>query len=133
MLLIFSCKKTEDKKQPTLTCSQIIELNSSKYQSFNSAFFQLDALALNQNCLEVTISASGCNGSSWVLALVDEEVLLESNPVQRNAKLCFTNQELCLAHFSKTYSFDLQPIQQASQQKIILNIDGWQSSFLYQY
>lgn len=136
MILVFACKEKETLKNNnnyTLECDQFIELNSQAYNNATTNSFNIDSMILNGNCLEVIVSASGCDGSTWSLNLIDAEVVLESYPIQRQAKLVLNNQELCLAYFTKTFTFDLQPLQYNGDDRVVINIDNWQEGILYQY
>lgn len=83
--------------------------------------------------LEVIIGASGCDGSTWEVQLIDKGVVMESYPVQRFAKIGFTNKELCAAVISKTFTFDLKPLRVKGDNRVSFNLDGWDKSLLYVY
>ncbi|MGB1248674.1 MAG: hypothetical protein ACPG4Z_07295 [Chitinophagales bacterium] len=137
VLCLFSCEKEENNNSTTdfdLQCDEFIIENASRYQNDSSLYFGIDTIVLNGSCLDITIGASGCNGSTWNVDFIDEGVIMESLPIQRNARvLLVENNEACLAVPSRTFSFDLQPIQESSENSLILNIDGWDESILYEY
>lgn len=131
-VLLTACDKNSDDKK-TLTCGNLVEINANKYQSDSSSSFHIDTAFINQNCLTITIGASGCSGSSWQTALYDAGVVMESYPIQRNIRFVLKNEELCLAYFTKTYTFDLQPTLQGTENKISFNLEGWNNALLYEY
>jgi len=89
---------------------------------------------VNGDCLNISISASGCSGETWVLELIDSEGVMESLPPQRNLKLILTNSEACLAVFTKTQSFDLTQLRvEEDENEVILNIEGFPESITYSY
>lgn len=56
-----------------------------------------------------------------------------SYPVKRFAKIRFTNNEPCLTSFSRDLSFDLNPLQIRGENKVPINLQGWNKSLLYVY
>ncbi|MCB0538163.1 MAG: hypothetical protein KDE33_11640 [Bacteroidetes bacterium] len=130
-ILLTACNKNKDDKK-TLACGDVVNIDADKYQSDSSSYFLIDTAFINQNCLTITIGASGCDGSTWQTVLYDEGVVMDSYPIQRNIRFVLKNEELCLAVFSKTYSFDLQPTQ-GTENKISFNLEGWNNALLYEY
>ncbi|WP_075591314.1 hypothetical protein [Labilibacter marinus] len=91
----------------------------------------IDAVIYNDS-IHIKYGASGCDGSSWLIALFDADEILESNPEQRNIRLAFKNEEMCDAYFTKEISFDIKALQIESD-KIYLNLQGWDKQLLYDY
>ncbi len=114
-------------------CDSIVALDANSYQNETSDFYTIISASIQENCLQIEYSASGCSGESWKEKMVDEEVILESFPIQRNLKMILDNPEACAAVFTKTVSFDLIPIQTEDYTRIILNIDGYDEPLLYDY
>lgn len=83
--------------------------------------------------LEVTIGASGCDGSTWEVQLIDKGTVAESYPVQRFAKIMLINKEDCRAYFTRIFTFDLKPLRVKGENKVSINLDGWNKSLLYIY
>lgn len=83
----------------------------------------------------INFSASGCDGNSWELVLIDADEILESLPLQRRLRLSLNNQELCLAVIDQELSFDISNIQLDESGEIELNFNNntTDSSILYQY
>ena len=111
--------------------SQII--SNQAYADLATMNYTITAVALNVNCLDVTISSSGCSGNTWETNLFSTNNLPDTFPLQRNLKLQLIYQEFCLAIIQKTVSFDLTPLQIAGQNQITLNIDGWGQQIVYHY
>lgn len=93
----------------------------------------IEAVGLNGDCLNITYSASGCDGSSWTVLLIDSSEVMESDPPQRHLRLSLDNNEECDAYITKTKSFDISAIQSNEYNRIILNLDGYSGSILYEY
>ncbi len=123
----------EEETLPSSNCDFFVELDANKYENGASSFYQIISAEINDYCLEIKYSSSGCSGESWTEEMVDAEAILESFPIQRNFKMLLENNEVCAAVFTKTVSFDLTPIQIEGYSKIIINIHGLENSLLYQY
>ncbi len=90
------------------------------------------SLEIEDDCLLINFGASGCDGNSWELKLIDSGAIMESYPEQRNLKFFLKNEEACLAYFTKEISFDISDLQIDSD-KIYLNILNNDSQLLYDY
>ncbi|GGE37487.1 hypothetical protein [Psychroflexus planctonicus] len=88
---------------------------------------------INENCLVLELSSSGCDGNTWEVQLIDSDQLLESFPVQRNIRLSLQNMELCDAVISKTFSFDLTELQVPESNQVNLNLTNSGDQILYEY
>jgi|AntDeeMinimDraft_4_1070355.scaffolds.fasta_scaffold10471_2 hypothetical protein len=107
-------------------------VDANEYENINSDDFELSNIAIQDNCLSLEITASGCDGDSWEIRLIDSQAILESNPEQRNLKIDFTNQEDCRSTVSRTFSFDLNTVQ-INGNNVKLNIVNADKSILYDY
>jgi hypothetical protein len=95
------------------------------FGNINTNNYQITAVALNEDCLSITISSSGCDGSQWQTNLFSDD--------ERNLKLELTNPEVCLAIVSKTVIFDLRLLRVSGQNQVTLNIAGWPTPVVYNY
>ncbi|MFV9552499.1 hypothetical protein [Algibacter sp. PT7-4] len=114
-------------------CDEVAVVDSNLYKSISSENVTLINAEVVDNCLNIKIGASGCDGNTWAFKLVDSGVVAESSPEQRYLKLQLINNEACLAYFEKYISFDLTPLQINGSNKIILHIDGLEMSLTYNY
>lgn len=121
LLILSSCSSSDDKT----SCAKNAQTVSQ--ETFNNVItnYTITDVALNEDCLDITISSSGCSGESWQMSLF-------SNP-QRDLKVKLVNQELCLAVLEKTTSFSLIPLRIQGQHQVTLNIDGWAEPIVYNY
>lgn len=136
MLVFVGCKGDDSNCCPNpnpTNCNKFSLVNEAKYNQVSTSNYGIDNVVLNGDCLEITLSSSGCNPDNWDMNLIFFEDVMESNPIQRNAKVELINNEACLAVFKKTVSFDLTTIQMIGQNKVLINIQGWNTSILYQY
>ena len=109
------------------TSSSITTLNSP------SDNIEINSLDINNDCLTINYSASGCSGDTWELSLIDSETILESLPLQRRLILSLRNEEECEAFITRETSFDISGLQVEENEEVLLNIINAEQEFLYQY
>ena len=102
------------------------------YENGPNAPLYIDEATILGDCLEIKFSSGGCNGKSWEIQMVDQGVVMESFPVQRNMRLSLKNEELCYALIYKEMSFDLRSIRNQDG-KILINLEGWDEPLLYSF
>lgn len=133
ILAFISACNSDDDSSNQGSCDDSVIVNSSLYTNGESDIFTINSIEIVGDCLLVNHSASGCNGETWVLSLVDSDAILESSPPQRNLRLIFSNNEACLAFLTAETSFDLSDLQLVDEQEIILNILNTNESISYTY
>jgi hypothetical protein len=126
-LLFFSCSKDDN-----LICGKVILIDNEKFVDYPSDPLIISDVLLENDCLQISFGASGCDGQNWVMELVGAADIFYSNPPQRPVRLSLKNNEVCQAAFGKTVSFDLKP-SRVSGGEIILNLAGWNSPIRYKY
>ena len=132
-MLLFSTQCDEDDLPISSFCDSIVIIDESFYENAESSPYISVSAVVEDNCLLANISASGCDGSTWSLELVDSGGVLESLPIQRNLKFVLTNNEACLAVITREQSFDLTSLQVEGESEIILNIEDLPEPILYTY
>ena len=130
-IVMLNCSNDDDNQNQT-NCDFKTLVDASQYANNTTDQFQLNRLEINDNCLEVDLSASGCDGSTWTIELIDSEAILESSPVQRNLKLTLQNEELCEAFITRVFTFDVSNLQ-LDGNRVQLNITNSDKSILYEY
>ena len=141
VLVMVSCKKVEIVEQENdgfcellpFPCETKVIQDSLRYNSVPNTFFTLSNAVIFDNCLSFDLSASGCSGDSWKVNVIDAQTIAYTNPITKNLRIEFVNNEPCMAVFSKTYFFDLRPLQQNSDTLINLYIENRGVSLLYKY
>ena len=108
-------------------------LDNVAFPQVNTTNYGVTNVVLNGDCLEITVSSSGCNPDNWDMNFVASEVVVETLPNQWYAKVELINNEVCQGVFQKTVSFDLTPFQITGQNNVQINIAGWNNSIMYQY
>lgn len=114
-------------------CDQNIWEDENLYLFAPADELHIQNLEIVGDCLSISFSASGCDGLSWEVKLIDSEQILESFPVQRNLRLSLQNMEECDAVISKTILFNLLDMQLPNEPKIIFNLVNTGEQVLYEY
>jgi hypothetical protein len=125
-----SCNKEND--NINTSCDQSVIISKEKYNTEPNDPLTIISAELNEGCLKINFASGGCDGSSWEVKLIDSEIILYSNPPQRNLRLSLKNQELCDAHIEKEITFDVKDLQ-VSGNKVLLNITNSGDQILYEY
>lgn len=120
----------DDENALATTCDDIVKIDSDRFQNDASAFFTVLNVSIDDDCMIVEYSSSGCDGNSWVMELIDANAIKESNPIQRDVRLVLENNEACQAVFTREISFDITPLQ-TDDSNILINIEGFTLSYNY--
>ncbi len=132
-LFMESCNdESTDNASLDSVCDQVAIVNQSRYTNTEPEGYTITSIQLVDDCLEVEIQAGGCSGDTWKVDLIDSGSIAESNPEQRYLKISLDNPEICLAVISKTFTFDIKPLQ-ISRPTILLNLALWDEQIRYAY
>jgi len=107
-------------------------LSAKRYENAREDPLTINNLELDGNCLNINLSAGGCDGNSWRIDLIDSEQILYAIPPQRRLKLPFENDELCKAYITRNVAFDLKPLQLPGEE-VLLRIEDMEQIILYEY
>ena len=135
-LIFVGCKGDDSNCCPhpnPTNCNEFSIIDETKYNQTNTNNYTITNVVLNGNCLEITVSSSGCNPNNWDMNFVASEVVVETLPNMWYAKVELINNEDCQAVFQKSVSFDLTPFQITGQNQVLIKIQGWNTSIMYQY
>lgn len=130
-ILLFNMQCNDDESVVVQPCGIDIILDNSAFNAAES--HAIEGVIINNDCITITISDSGCDSSNWVMTLIDSENIAESMPPQRYLKLKLINNEVCLAYFNKQENFDLAPLRVEGLNEVILNIEGLATPITYTY
>lgn len=132
-LLLSSCSN-DDAPNDTISCgTSAVIVGNQTFEAIETNNYSIQDIVLNENCLEITISSSGCSPENWNMNLFSNTTFFDTFPLQRSAKIEVITNEACLAVFQKTLNFDLQPFQLEGQDAVIIFIEGWNTPINYQY
>lgn len=128
----FSCCDEEITLPEVNNCEQETEISVEDYETAPNELLNIESIEIEEDCLNITYSSSGCDGSTWVVRLIDSEAIAESLPPQRFLKLSLLNQEECAAYITKSRTFDISNLQVEGNQ-VLLNFISFEDSVLYEY
>jgi hypothetical protein len=130
-----SCTDDDENTQVIqLNCDALAEvLPNDEFDALPNADFSITDVSLDEDCLVVNISASGCDPDNWDMNLYSTDAFFTGLPTVRAVKVEVINNEACLAVFEKTKSFDLTPFQLQNLNEIVLAIEGWPEQMSYEY
>lgn len=134
-VFVFSCSDDD-----TNCCLPVPECGKYALTVDDEAFLQVETenysithVVLNENCLEITISSSGCSGNTWEENLFSSVSVYTVHPNQKALKMELINEELCLAIVEKTILFDLTFLQIEGQNQVVFMLEGWEEPIIYVY
>ncbi|WP_299243300.1 hypothetical protein [uncultured Aquimarina sp.] len=126
-----SCNNDDENINPS-SCEFETLISSEQFIDAPNDQLTINNLVINDNCLTINFGSSGCSGDTWELKLIDSNVILESDPPQRNLRLSLKNEELCDAFITQELSFDISNLKVEGNQ-VMLNISNSDDSILYEY
>lgn len=133
VITLLSCSSDDNTDDNAITCDFETIISADQFTNAPADLLEIDSLSIENDCLKINFSASGCDGSTWELLLIDANEILESEPVQRRLRLSLNNEEECLAIINQELSFDISNIQIGDSGEIILNITNNDASIVYEY
>lgn len=132
-LFCIGCSDDDDNAIPApVGCDFTAIISAEDYADAPSDGLVINSMDIEGDCLSISFSSSGCDGNTWVVALIDSESVFESAPQQRNVRLSLENNEVCLAIVQKELSFDISGLQ-VEGGSVLLNITNSGDSILYEY
>ncbi len=112
-------------------CDQNVIVSPTEYQNAPNDPFSITEITISGDCLNIKFAASGCDGNTWIVKLIDSGMIAESYPCQRTLRLSLDNKEDCMAVPTKEISFDIKDLQIVGNDKVILHVSG--KEILYEY
>ena len=116
---------------PQSDCDQNVIISETEYQNAPDDPFSITEMTITGDCLNIKFAASGCDGNTWIVKLIDSGNVAESYPCQRTLRLSLDNKEVCAAVPGKEISFDIKDLQIVGNDKVILHVSG--EEILYEY
>jgi hypothetical protein len=125
---VLSCAK--DDNLPLADSAVLID--SKAYNSALSDNYGIQSIKINGDFLIIKFSASGCDGNSWKVKLIDSGAVAESNPPQRYLILSLENKEICQAVITKELTFEISTLR-VDGKRVWLNFKNFDKGILYEY
>lgn len=125
---LLSCSKDDD--LPLADSAVLIDSNA--YNSALSDQYVILSIKMDRDFLIIKFGASGCDGESWNVKLIDSGAVAESNPPQRYLMLSLENNEICHAGITKEFVFDISALR-VDGNRVWLNFKNFEEGILYEY
>lgn len=132
-ILILSCNSDDDTNPIESNCESQAIIDLVTFQLIQTGNYGINSVIINENCIEIKISSSGCDPNNWTMNFKTVPSTTAVSPHLFHAKVELINNEECLAVYEKTRSFDLTPLQIQGQNSIQLQIQGWNTPVIYNY
>ena len=129
-ILLFSCSDGDD-PDPS-GCDLETVISQEQYRNAPSDELTINSLEIEGDCLKINFSASGCDGESWKIVLIDSGSILESDPPQRNLRFSLDNNELCEAFITRDLTFNIKNLR-VEGGRVQLNLTNSDDQVLYEY
>ena len=71
LFIIVGTSNCSDDEPDNPLCSQRAIINESQYLNANTELLDVVEISIVQNCLNIKLGSSGCDGDSWVIELFD--------------------------------------------------------------
>jgi len=129
-LLLSNCEKTKD--DTFINDDRTIIVDNDLYIIAPDDEFEFDNVQIINDSIHLTIRyGGGCGEVEF--KLIDSEAIMESNPVQRNIRLSFRDEDTCEAYLTAELTFDLTPIRVSGASRVSINLEGWPKPLIYNY
>lgn len=120
ILLFISCSTEEEP-----LCELPVLNDRDRYMATKTESYTITEAKITGNCLEISLSASGCNGDSWEVELIDAGIKASRPELTRFLKVSLLNPELCYAIIHKTYSFRIGGLKENAAEELVLKLEAW--------
>ena len=127
-LLLISCDNNEGPINSNCEYQTIID--SDEYWNGQTNLVMINSLTINDGCLKINFSGSGCDETPWDVKLIDSGEILNSNPKERNLRLYFVHVDMCLVQTTKEVTFDISQLQVGGNE-VLLNIKINPNNFFF--
>lgn len=126
---IANCSNDDDR---ATNCDRFTIVDSVQFENAPKDQVTVNSVSINNDCLKINFSASGCNGDTWEIKLIDSNGISFSLPPQRDLRLSLKNDELCDAIITKELTFDIRDLQ-VEGNELLLNIENFADQIRYEY
>lgn len=113
-------------------CDQGTVISANSFRDAPSGELTINSMEIVNDCLKISFSASGCNGESWKVKLIDSGSIKESDPPQRDLRLSLDNEEMCQAYITRELSFNISELK-VDGGRVVLILTNSGDQILYEY
>jgi hypothetical protein len=129
-ILLLSCSDGDDPDPRGCDLGTVI--SQERYRNAPSDELTINSLEIEDDCLKINFSASGCDGESWKIVLIDSGSIKESDPPQRDLRLILENNEMCEAFITRELTFNISELK-VEGGRVWLNLSNSEDRILYEY
>ncbi|GLB50156.1 hypothetical protein [Neptunitalea lumnitzerae] len=133
LITAISCSEDEPSVVRSAQCGEFVVLSTSGYNGTPSSSFSILEAELVEDCLTLTVSASGCSGNTWQGTIYAADYEIVNAEVVFDARLDVVNIEACTAVPSTEMVFDVSSLQVSGENSVMISIDGWNADLVYSY
>lgn len=130
--IVTSCDNDDDNLKSPLNNSNDIRIDNTLFLNGPSDDYDIIRATIAGNTLNLTIGYGGGCGEVYY-DLVTANYYLDTNPIQKNIRLSFDDQDHCEAGVALELSFNLSQIQLSNTDRIIIHLDKWDNQIEYSY
>ena len=112
-------------------CDQNVTIGANEYANAPDGPFAIIDMNIVNDCLKIKFTASGCDGSTWIVKLIDGGDITGHDLLKRTLRLSLDDREECEAMPEKEISFNIKDLQIEGSNRIVLNVSGHE--ILYEY
>lgn len=124
--LLLSCNSDDDNNNDSV-CDYVVVIDQQLYEEASPSAYTITNAEINDDCLVITIGASGCDGGSWQTTLVSDLPVEAGGTGGSALSLKLTNLEVCEAYLTRTFSFDLSIISDENI-NTVFGLEGWEGT-----
>lgn len=129
--LMAACNNDDD--SGVRACNGTAILDSELFVSAPSQTLTINRAEIEGDCLEISFSANGCNGDTFVVNLIGAPNDVAVFPPLTNVRLTPESSELCEAIVNREVSFDLLVFQQPNTNRLTLSLENNGQNLIYRY
>ncbi len=107
-------------------------IDKKLYESVKTDNYTVKEAWIDKDILTLEISASGCDGDSWEVKLIDASIISADNP-NRLLKIALKNEEACQAYLTKEFKFNISELQISDKNELSIAIENWTKELKYNY
>ena len=111
---------------------EYVVINSVRYADAPDDDFFLTDVSISGNCMNIAFQYSGGCGDIRG-ELIDADVVEAGNPIRRDLRFSFRDQDNCEALINSAFKYDLTPLQVEGETQIRLRLEGWSGLLMYNY
>jgi hypothetical protein len=127
LLVLVSCQS--DDNSSVSECDFNVIIDGDLFELPSPSPYTVVNAEISDDCLEITIGSSGCDGNSWEVDLISNYPITNDFTIGADLSLKLVNLELCEAYITSAYSFNLSEISDDNL-NAVFNLEGWNGALL---